>query len=280
MKRSWTNFALDTVIAAAFLLCAATGILFLLPPEWLRVLAFGRPGLLGVGYLTWHTLHDWSGVVATVGVVAHVGLHYRWISKMAGRLGRGRQRAAQGRALSRASRLAPAGLAVEGSPHQRHGDPRHGDDQPRDGRPGQSLRDDARRGEPRCSRRGFLAGAAATLGVAAFGGVGVLSRGATRSTAAPTASASQLGRSPAGSTGQASVPASDAGSQSTSGAAQTQVSVDGSACIACGRCLRVCSAGVFSWSHAGVAQASAPQRCIRCRRCVEACPASAITLAA
>ena len=42
----------------------------------------GMPGMLGIPFRAWHWLHDWSGVVATVGVLVHTALHYRWIVTM------------------------------------------------------------------------------------------------------------------------------------------------------------------------------------------------------
>ena len=82
MKRARLNFAVDAAIAVAFLVCALTGILFLLPPSVVRALGLGMPGMLGIPFRAWHWLHDWSGVVATVGVLVHSALHYRWIVTM------------------------------------------------------------------------------------------------------------------------------------------------------------------------------------------------------
>ena len=82
MKRAQLNFAVDAVIAVAFLITAVSGILFLLPSGAVRELGLGRPGMLGVSYATWRHLHDWSGVVAVAGVLVHAALHYRWIVTM------------------------------------------------------------------------------------------------------------------------------------------------------------------------------------------------------
>jgi hypothetical protein len=82
MKRAQLNYAVDALIAIAFAVCAITGILFMLPPGAIRALGLGMPGMLGVSLRTWHWLHDWSGVAATVGVLLHSALHYRWIVAM------------------------------------------------------------------------------------------------------------------------------------------------------------------------------------------------------
>ena len=148
------------------------------------------------------------------------------------------------------------------------------------------------------SRRRFVAGGAAALGVAVLGG-GLFSRlsaGATDtqpgSSAAPAASRSttQSGSGTTtqsgGGTAQSSGSASSSGGSSSSGSAVPSgsttavlVSVDASACIGCGRCLNVCPAGVFAWDSSGShAVARNASRCIRCHRCLQSCPASAITV--
>ena len=316
MNRSWTNYLVDSVIAAAFLPCAFTGILFLLPPSWLQALSLGRPGLLFVSYALWHTLHDWSGVAAATGVVAHVGLHYRWIAKMTGRLGRlgGRgaaRRPAQRPAAARVSEPAARGAAARaagfvtpaaapesaGATQQASAAALRSAERAaaRRSAQGAAAASGARpaaggpAGERRFSRKAFLTGAAATFGVAALGSVGLLSRSSP--TLAEIPSAASAGSQSAGIDGSSSAAGqtaaqqtgSSAGAGDTSGAATTtlaRVVVDEGACVGCGACLRTCPQGVFSWTNAGVARASSPDQCILCRRCQRVCPAAAITLTA
>ncbi len=153
MTRAQLNFAVDAVIAVAFLVCAVTGMLFLLPPGALRALGLGMPGMLGISFRTWHWLHDWSGVVATVGVLVHAALHYRWIVTMTRRtFGSNKAPARRGaRAPSRApaepGRAAPRPTAPAGYSTYRVDTARRND-------------------QSRITRRRFLAGAAAGLGVA------------------------------------------------------------------------------------------------------------------
>ncbi len=282
MKRAQLNFAVDAVIAVAFLICAVTGMLFLLPPGALRALGLGMPGMLGISFRTWHWLHDWSGVVATVGVLVHAALHYRWIVTMTRRtFGSNKAPARRGaRAPSRApaepGRAAPRPTAPAGYSTYRV--------------------DTARRNDrSRITRRRFLAGAAAGLAVAFLGGALLPRLGAvaadvlpegndTKTSGGATGSSAGSGGS-AGSSGTGSGGSADSGvggsgsaTQSGSGTA-VLVSVDTSSCIGCGRCLNVCPAGVFAWDASGShAVASNAARCIRCHRCLETCPASAITV--
>jgi NAD-dependent dihydropyrimidine dehydrogenase PreA subunit len=314
MKRAQLNFAVDVAIAVAFLVAAVTGILFLLPAGTIRVLGLGMPGMLGVSLRTWHWLHDWSGVVATVGVLVHAALHYRWIVNMTrctfGSSEIPARRAARARAATPAGALATSGRRPEASaaraaarpPDSRHphlGDTAHGDRPIH--RAGRTERLDRRR----ITRRRFVAGAAAGLGVAFLGGAllprlgadaakalqgsgGTQSSGdATKSSGGSTGSGATdttgSGSSGSGSSGSGAS-ASGAGSASAAPGGSTAavlVSVDSSSCVGCGRCLNVCPAGVFAWDASGShALARNASRCIRCHRCLQTCPASAITVSA
>ena len=250
--------------------------------------------MLGISFRTWHWLHDWSGVVAIVGVLVHAALHYRWIVTMTRRtFGSDKAPARRGaRAPSRApaepGRAAPRPTAPAGYSTYRV--------------------DTARRNDrSRITRRRFLAGAAAGLGVAFLGGallprLGAVaadvlpgtnaaktSEGATGSSSGSGGSAGSSGTGSSGtssgdstgsrgSTGSSVGAGSGSATQSGSSAA-VLVSVDTSSCIGCGRCLNVCPAGVFAWDASGShAVASNASRCIHCHRCLETCPANAITV--
>ena len=291
MKRAQLNFAVDAVIAVAFLVCALTGILFLLPPGVIRALGLGMPGMLGLPFHAWHWLHDWSGVLATVGVLVHAALHYRWIATMTRRTFGSEQtparRGAPARGAAPADRAArPAGAAPAGATLT--GTTLTGT------APGgySTYRADAarRRDQRRITRRRFLAGAAAGLGVAVLGG-GVLSRlSATAADAQQGSNGSHASdggatQSGSGTTSQSAAGSAQSNSSTVGSAAQSGstaailVSVDTSECIGCGRCLSVCPAGVFAWDSSGNhAVARNAAQCIRCHRCLQTCPASAITV--
>jgi NAD-dependent dihydropyrimidine dehydrogenase PreA subunit len=294
MKRAQLNFAVDAVIAAAFLITAVTGILFLLPSGAVRELGIGRPGMLGVSYATWRHLHDWSGVVAVAGVLVHAALHYRWIVNMTRRTFAPAPVASRPAARARltADARADAGASANG-----------GAERPAVAAPAQSRADGrGATGALRSTRRGFVLGAAAGLGAVLLGG-GLLGRlgaftagdtaiGATGNAATGTTGTG--GSTSATGTGGATATGTSAGVASGQTAGPTPVSTPGSAaatavlvavdessCIGCGRCLEVCPADVFSWDQGGRRSvAERPGQCVHCRRCVGVCPVNAITLAA
>lgn len=72
MKRATLNYWLDVAIALAFVLSAASGMVFLLP------MGSGNT-ILGVGTRAWSDLHTWSSLFMVGGVVAHLALHWKWI---------------------------------------------------------------------------------------------------------------------------------------------------------------------------------------------------------
>jgi NAD-dependent dihydropyrimidine dehydrogenase PreA subunit len=322
MKRAQLNYAVDALIAIAFAVCAITGILFMLPPGAIRALGLGMPGMLGVSLRTWHWLHDWSGVAATVGVLLHSALHYRWIVAMtrrtfgaaetpARRADRGRP-AAPVATLASSQPRAATGLAAAAArpPAGRLASP--GNTSP-SGHSTDRADSPRSRDQRRITRRRFVAGAAAGLGVAILGG-GLFSRlgavaanapqgsggapaagGTTTpsSSGSATQSSGAQAQSSGGATGSAgnatqssgdlsgtAVGGGGSGSATQSGStAAVLVSVDTSACVGCGRCLSVCPAGVFAWDAGGShAVARNAARCIRCHRCLQTCPANAITV--
>ena len=76
------NYALDAVIALAFIGAAVTGIVLLLAGS--GGYQGGRnPGfdafILGTSRGTWRDLHNWVGLVLMAGVVVHLALHWNWI---------------------------------------------------------------------------------------------------------------------------------------------------------------------------------------------------------
>lgn len=55
------------------------------------------------------------------------------------------------------------------------------------------------------------------------------------------------------------------------------IRVDGSSCIRCGRCVKVCPSQIFVQEKAGGPVAlSKPENCIVCGHCVAACPTGSV----
>jgi hypothetical protein len=69
------NYWVDVAIGFAGLGSAVSGLVLLMP---------GDPtvGILGLGYQVWSNLHTWSSLMAILGVVAHMALHWKWLVAM------------------------------------------------------------------------------------------------------------------------------------------------------------------------------------------------------
>jgi hypothetical protein len=83
-KGAKVNVALDMLVAISFLVCAVSGLYFLVVPSggfqggsnlgW-------DPGLL-FSRTTWDLIHTWSGVVLSVAAVLHFAIHWRWVKNV------------------------------------------------------------------------------------------------------------------------------------------------------------------------------------------------------
>jgi len=262
MKKAMVNFWVDAVIGVAFLLCAVTGVVLLLPVGVRSVSASG-PAIFGIGLATWRFVHDWSGVAMTAGVVVHGALHYRWIVNMSRRALGGEAAQRRGRRAPAAPRTAPGPALVPSPVAAKSSD-----------------------GERRYSRGTFLAGLAGAAGAAALVGLAIGGSGGGSSVQSrQVARQSGLGGSGGddgelddGWSGGGSSQNGATGAQGGGVTTATSVAVDSAACVGCGQCLGVCPAGVFGWDGGGKAAAQNPDACIDCRRCLQACPAGAITV--
>jgi cytochrome b subunit of formate dehydrogenase len=85
MNKATTNFWVDVVIGVAFIASAISGLVFLIPVDWLSASGNTLPHILGLPYRTWSTLHTYSSLAMMAGVAAHLALHARWIGCMARR---------------------------------------------------------------------------------------------------------------------------------------------------------------------------------------------------
>jgi NAD-dependent dihydropyrimidine dehydrogenase PreA subunit/uncharacterized membrane protein YgcG len=259
-KKALVNYWVDMVTGAAFLLCALTGIVLFFPGV-VHVAAGAAPTIMLLPATWWHKVHDWTGVAMVAGTALHLVLHAKWLTHMTRRV------------FGSPEYRPDADAAAEASLQRL-----------------EDLRAERQR-EQRISRRRFLAGAAAVGTGVLLASVGLMGKDAVSSAATRLRDDGWTGGAQdqsgaASSGGGASNGSSSAGSGSSSqsaasgGVGTTQVVVDQSACIACGRCLEVCPAGVFDWSGSGRAEAVNADACIRCGRCLQACPAGAITVTA
>ena len=79
-RGAWFNLILDAVVALSFLLCALSGIYFLLTPSGAGGAAQSA-GLL-FSRTTWDMIHTWSGVVLSAAALVHFAIHWRWVKNV------------------------------------------------------------------------------------------------------------------------------------------------------------------------------------------------------
>jgi hypothetical protein len=76
--KAWGNYWVDVVIALSFVVAGVSGVIL-----WpLLGLVATRDYVLGLHILTWSTVHTWGGIIMTLGVLAHLVLHWRWMVNM------------------------------------------------------------------------------------------------------------------------------------------------------------------------------------------------------
>lgn len=80
MRRVTTQLVVATLITVAFVLTAVSGLVLYIPGRLLPV--------FGISLLTWRAIHEWSALVLTAAVIAHVVLHRRRVGEMLARLAR------------------------------------------------------------------------------------------------------------------------------------------------------------------------------------------------
>jgi DMSO/TMAO reductase YedYZ molybdopterin-dependent catalytic subunit len=76
MRRVTTRLVLTALITVAFVLTAASGLVLYVP---------GRVPTLGISLLGWRTIHNWSALVLTAAVAAHVVYNRRRLGEMLAR---------------------------------------------------------------------------------------------------------------------------------------------------------------------------------------------------
>ena len=83
MKKVFINYALDAVIALAFIVSAVSGLAFLVMGnggyQGPRNAAFAT-AFLGIPRASWSDLHLLTSLVMMAGVFMHFVLHWKWIT--------------------------------------------------------------------------------------------------------------------------------------------------------------------------------------------------------
>jgi hypothetical protein len=78
------NVALNALVGISFLVCALSGVYFLLAPS--GGFQGGRNPAWDPNFLfsrtTWDLIHTWSGVVMIAAAAVHFGIHWQWVKKV------------------------------------------------------------------------------------------------------------------------------------------------------------------------------------------------------
>ncbi len=75
------NIFLDVLIGISFVICAVSGIFFLLYPNGGQ-----NAQSIIISRYAWDMLHTWSGVVMTIAAILHFALHWKWVVNITGKL--------------------------------------------------------------------------------------------------------------------------------------------------------------------------------------------------
>lgn len=75
------NISLDLVVAVSFLICAISGVMFMVFP------ASGPTATMFLFNKTlWDMLHTWSGVIMAMAAILHFVLHWKWVTNITGKM--------------------------------------------------------------------------------------------------------------------------------------------------------------------------------------------------
>ena len=80
-KYSKFNLAINILVGLSGLICAISGVYFLLVPGASHASPVGDPEWL-FSLLTWDLIHTWSGAVAISAAVLHFWIHWKWVLKV------------------------------------------------------------------------------------------------------------------------------------------------------------------------------------------------------
>ncbi len=80
--RGWINVAVNVVVAVSFLVTAASGLYFLFFPAASGHAATATVAIILFNASTWDLMHTWGGVALIVAALAHLAIHWGWITKV------------------------------------------------------------------------------------------------------------------------------------------------------------------------------------------------------
>ncbi len=87
-KGAKINILVDLAIAISFLLVAVSGLYFLFAPT--GGFQGGQNAIWDPGFLvsrtTWDLIHTWSALTMTAAAVIHLAIHWRWVTKVTGKM--------------------------------------------------------------------------------------------------------------------------------------------------------------------------------------------------
>ena len=83
-SKARTLFAIDVIIAIAFIGAAVSAAAFLIPYSIIDFATSSEaPTFLGITYGTWNTLHLYTGLAMIIGGLVHFVMHWGWMYRVA-----------------------------------------------------------------------------------------------------------------------------------------------------------------------------------------------------
>jgi hypothetical protein len=76
------NLSLNIVVAVSFIFTAISGVYFLFVPGDRHT---PDPMFL-VSRTAWDLMHTWAGVILIIAVLAHIAIHWKWVTKVSGKM--------------------------------------------------------------------------------------------------------------------------------------------------------------------------------------------------
>ncbi len=81
-KNGRMNLLINLIVALSFLFTAISGVYFFFTPEGHNV----QDPMILFSRTTWDLLHTWAGVVLIIAALVHIAIHWKWITKVSGKM--------------------------------------------------------------------------------------------------------------------------------------------------------------------------------------------------